>query len=756
MPLRFARKFRESFHQQQQQQYHHQRTLQRVVAAAVDAVTGTSTSTNSSTVGGDCDHAEQGVVSVLSCCSVAPVTPTTPAKTGGTGTEDGCFAGDDESKYIKRKRQQTQIQRRRFFTTIMVCFWSIIISFLLVVFVLRPPTTSSPLSGHRSHQRQKGRGGRGQKQQQHLFLKSSNSPVTSLFREMMPSGTFFSKMWWSPYATASRSSSTSTDAINGAIDQFWEELERLDDHIIRNTHLEDLEGRGTRFFQSKLLVPRIQQGQSQQQLDQSRRTVANFQRSSGKFSSHGPFFQVSRRRTKMAWETEWNKVKSSSTLRRQAPSSFFDYTRPESYIYPNKQLTPSDTPDVNGVDLPLSTLGELLQRWPQHAIDDPPLVSETEINPRKDGEERKNDGSKIQESLQHFDYMNATEMETALRFRGMELPFKLINVPDLMTATTLWTDDYLIEQFDGKSRRSGAQQHGKAQESPDSFFPFFQPQAWNVVDDHQDGGGDGADEHDFKGSMGLPPTRNNDWSFETFVEHSSYADAVGLDADQPHFYWQAQSAPLLPIQRKTGEATAPVDATHVHFISQDLPTFASPTPNFINSSPPDSKGIQCRFGERGVTAAMHFDNGQNMVGMVTGAKRYILLPPNQCNRLNIQTSRDHAAFRHSLLDYGHLQFLSTDEEDVDGTDGDDDNFSNSLSPGMSRLEREWLLEASGAKAVETVLKAGEVLYIPSFWFHYIIGLQKNAQCNVRSGTGNGSATFGGPDDVSAEKCTPAL
>eukprot|EP00529_Nitzschia_sp_RCC80_P014491 CAMPEP_0113478002 /NCGR_PEP_ID=MMETSP0014_2-20120614/20509_1 /TAXON_ID=2857 /ORGANISM="Nitzschia sp." /LENGTH=738 /DNA_ID=CAMNT_0000371135 /DNA_START=88 /DNA_END=2300 /DNA_ORIENTATION=- /assembly_acc=CAM_ASM_000159 len=738
MPLRFVRKFRESFHQQQQQQYYHQCTLQRVVAAAVDAVTGTSTSTNSSTAGGECDHAEQGVVSVLSCCSTAPATPTTPAKTGGTGTEGGCFADTDESKYIKRKRQQTQIQRRRFFMTTMVCFSSIAISVLLVVFVLRPPITSSPLSSHRSHQRQKGRGGRGQKQK-HLFLKSRNSPITSFFGEMMPSGAFFSKMWGSPYTTSSTSSRTSAIA-----DQFWEELERLDDHIIRNTHLEDLEGRGTRFFQSKLLVPRIQQGQSQQQLDQSRKTVANFQHSSGKFSRHGPFFQVSRRRTKMAWETEWSKIKSSSASGRQVSSSFFDYTRPESYMYPDKQLVPSDTPDADGVHLPLSTLGKLLQRWPQHAIDYPPLVSETEINPKDVGEGRRNDGMKIQESLQHFDYMNATEMETALKFRDMELPFKIINVPDLVTANTLWTDDYLIEQFDGTSRHSGAQQHGKAQESPDSFFPFFQPQAWNVVDDHQNSDGAGADQHDFKGSMGLPPTRNNDWSFETFVEHSSYADAAGLDADQPHFYWQAQSAPLLPIQRKTGEATAPVDATHVHFISQDLPTFASPTPNFINSSPPDSKGIQCRFGERGVTAAMHFDNGQNMVGMVTGAKRYILLPPNQCNRLNIQTSRDHAAFRHSLLDYGHLQFLSTDEEGVYSTDDDDDNFSSSLSSGMSRLEREWLREASGAKAVETVLKAGEVLYIPSFWFHYIIGLQKNTQCNVRSGTGNGSAKFGGP------------
>jgi hypothetical protein len=91
---------------------------------------------------------------------------------------------------------------------------------------------------------------------------------------------------------------------------------------------------------------------------------------------------------------------------------------------------------------------------------------------------------------------------------------------------------------------------------------------------------------------------------------------------------------------------------------------------------------------------------------------------------------------------------------------------------MSDEERAWLHRASGATSVETVLKEGEVLYIPrcvrfrlrrltspifsrtavyslslcfcalhvsfshpswlSHWFHYIISLQKSAQCNVRS------------------------
>jgi Cupin-like domain len=70
---------------------------------------------------------------------------------------------------------------------------------------------------------------------------------------------------------------------------------------------------------------------------------------------------------------------------------------------------------------------------------------------------------------------------------------------------------------------------------------------------------------------------------------------------------------------------------------------------------------------------------------------------------------------------------------------------------MSLEERAWLTRAASSQAVETVLKQGEVLYIPSHWFHYIISLQKSAQCNVRSGIDlEGTTQFGGRREV--EEC----
>jgi Uncharacterized conserved protein len=67
---------------------------------------------------------------------------------------------------------------------------------------------------------------------------------------------------------------------------------------------------------------------------------------------------------------------------------------------------------------------------------------------------------------------------------------------------------------------------------------------------------------------------------------------------------------------------------------------------------------------------------------------------------------------------------------------------------MPQSERQWLEVARDSLAIDTVLKSGEILYIPSHWFHYIISLQKSAQCNVRSGRDHrGSPEWGSSEDV---------
>jgi hypothetical protein len=392
------------------------------------------------------------------------------------------------------------------------------------------------------------------------------------------------------------------------------------------------------------------------------------------YPTHGPFFRISRMFDTLPWQENVDCVNFKP---------FLDYTDSSLYEYPSL----SDIQDNMKGYPKLSTLDDVLAHWPQDEIDHPPLP--------------------IQETLQHFDYTKPTQLEEAWKYLHQQLPFKLTNVPELVQANEKWTDEYVAQQFDTN------QATGSCQESPTSFFAFYDKRLWNIE------------------TMGLPPTRNNDFTFQTWAKHARYADATQLPSNRPHFYWQAGVAKEERYLSK-GDPWS--------FISRDLPSFSA-TENdettILCSDPSQAKGIQCRFGERGVTAANHYDGGQNMVGMVSGAKRYILSPPNQCSKLGIVTTRGTAMYRHSLLNLERLPLASTGK----------------LS---SKEEKEWLETAGKAMVVETVLRSGEVLFIPSHWFHYIVGLQKNAQCNVRSGVQvEGNEQFGGQYDTTPEGCRPS-
>jgi hypothetical protein len=106
---------------------------------------------------------------------------------------------------------------------------------------------------------------------------------------------------------------------------------------------------------------------------------------------------------------------------------------------------------------------------------------------------------------------------------------------------------------------------------------------------------------------------------------------------------------------------------------------------------------------RGIIAESHYDAGRNMVAMIKGAKRYILSPPKACKDLGIITDKQHPSYRHSVIDWSDVE--------------------QARSRGFDQVD-----------AIETIVRQGEVLYIPSYWFHYIVSLQRSIQCNSRSGS----------------------
>ncbi|GMF17434.1 unnamed protein product [Phytophthora fragariaefolia] len=110
-------------------------------------------------------------------------------------------------------------------------------------------------------------------------------------------------------------------------------------------------------------------------------------------------------------------------------------------------------------------------------------------------------------------------------------------------------------------------------------------------------------------------------------------------------------------------------------------------------------GMRCRLGMRGIIAEGHIDGGFNHISMIRGTKRYVISPPSSCKCLGLMTTGQSA--RHTSFNWSDTNVL----------------------PEAAR----------NCPAAEVALTAGEVLYLPSFWYHHIISLDTSIQCNLRSG-----------------------
>jgi hypothetical protein len=194
----------------------------------------------------------------------------------------------------------------------------------------------------------------------------------------------------------------------------------------------------------------------------------------------------------------------------------------------------------------------------------------------------------------------------------------------------------------------------------------------------------------------VPPVEmTNDMKFLEWLQLAKAADRN--DRTNPHtnasahYYFMTSSNP---------------HDNRQYFVSRDLAMFSTPTNNFFITDVEQQKGIQCRFSMRGINMAAHFDIGRNMVAMVKGAKRYILNPPTACGQLDVIADSAHPSYRHSVVDWS--------------------DPGQAEERGFGRVE-----------AVDTILRAGEVLYIPSYWFHYIVSTRYSIQCNARSGVSVG-------------------
>jgi len=233
-----------------------------------------------------------------------------------------------------------------------------------------------------------------------------------------------------------------------------------------------------------------------------------------------------------------------------------------------------------------------------------------------------------------------------------------------------------------------------------------------------------------------PPTEDTEMTYNQWIEKANITDDRLLKSDSTHYYFRMNGcAPGANDDNDDGDdndnnndvsnnnrdlssclALPSNTIKHAPYMVDELPFYSQaksslyikdtvqPTTSGAGNgdhSHPTSKLIVCRFGMQGVIATNHFDGERNMVTVLSGERRYILSHPKNCGP-------------HSLYPFGHP---SARHSAVDWSDPDIITYP----------------QFQNVTANEIVLQAGESLFIPSLWFHYIVSLSTNVQCNTRSG-----------------------
>jgi hypothetical protein len=293
----------------------------------------------------------------------------------------------------------------------------------------------------------------------------------------------------------------------------------------------------------------------------------------------------------------------------------------------------------------------------------------------------------VYQGLCVFDFTK--EYQKAMNYRENELPFVVRNDPQVQKAVARWNSPNYMQ------RMLGSEVKHRTEFSENNHFLY-----WNKPPDNKKMKRPNLPKKSLRPwqrIMETPqnwtqPTKMMRMTYDEWLDHANVTDEK-LGPDQPHWYFRLIGCGETGPQ---GEC----DAGSSEYLYDEL-TFFQPKPSLYMVDPNQQKGIHCRFGMKGVIAENHFDGSRNSIAVLGGERRYILSHPNQCDFLSLWP-KGHPSARHSAVDWS--------------------------TPDLDKHP-----EFAMAKGNEVVLKPGDVLYLPTNWFHYIISLSLNFQCNTRSG-----------------------
>jgi hypothetical protein len=281
----------------------------------------------------------------------------------------------------------------------------------------------------------------------------------------------------------------------------------------------------------------------------------------------------------------------------------------------------------------------------------------------------------IHQGLCVFDYR--TDYDKAMTYRNAEVPFIVDKDPAVAKTTERWNTPGYMQQL------LGDEEH-RTEYSENNFFMYFNPVSKKRRMRSQ--------KHKIPEGWKEPTTMT--WiSYKSWLAHANVTDDE-LGPDKPHWYFRLFG---------DGVVTEKHEKHSSDYLFDELPFF-QPKESLYLVEQDMRWGINCRFGMKGVVAASHFDGSRNAIAVLGGSRRYILAHPNQCKNMALYPM-GHPSGRHSAVDW-------------------------------SKPDLEAFPEFVQAKANEVILQPGQVLYLPTDWFHFIVSLELTMQCNTRSGVGN--------------------
>ena len=339
-----------------------------------------------------------------------------------------------------------------------------------------------------------------------------------------------------------------------------------------------------------------------------------------------------------------------------------------------------DCPDVPPPEYPVHfPLLQVLEEWPVDVLQWP--TNQNHPQPHF-----------LHHSLCIFDWTRPEHRTRIMAYQAKyDVPFLVRNHDEILQATERWM------RHDPAYLASLIEEPQRTEHSTSNHLPFWRlPKGKQKHAKHN-----GNNEYkDWK-----PPTENIQMTFREWYDKAVAMDeaiANGQDhTNLDHYYFRLNGDPF---QRNT-------------YLYEELPMFdpdlSLPGENVFMWEPDEARGINCRLGMAGNIAEAHYDAGRNWILLVGGGqRRYILGHPRQCPNLALYPV-GHPSARHSAPNWSDI-----------GKNGD--NGSDGLSEAAQALAH--------AEVTQVVLQASDALFLPTHWFHFIVSLNRNYQCNARSGS----------------------